>query len=171
MKNILKLVFVVALVVVCTHKVSAQTPKFAYINMQELITSMPEHDSAMVKMQKFTKDLEKGLEEMSVERNKKYEDWANNNKNWTDLVRKSKEQELQSMNERIQMFQENAQQSMEEQNAKLLQPILDKANKAVEAVAKEQGITYVLSSQALVFKSIDSKDLLPAVKQNLGIKK
>ncbi len=172
MKNILKLAFVVTLVVFCSNKASAQAQlKLAYINMQELIPSMSEYDSAMVKMQKYTKDLEKGFEELSVERNKKYEDYAANSKNWTDLVRKSKEDEITSMNQRIQMFQEQAQQNIEEEQAKLMQPVYEKANKAIEAVAKEQGITYVLNAQILQYKSVDAKDLLPQVKQHMGIKK
>jgi outer membrane protein len=170
MKTILKFVLVIAIVALCSN-VSAQTLKLAHINMQELIVSMSEYDTAMVKMQKVAKDLETELETLNVERNKKLEEYANNNKNWTDLVRQSREQELQAMSNRIQMFQEQAQESYQQENEKLMQPILEKANKAIEIVAKEQGIIYVLSSQALLYKAIDSVDLLPAVKQHMGIKK
>lgn len=172
MKTLLKLVTAVVIYTLSNGYASAQTqPKFAHINMQELIVSMAEYDSAMVKMQKITKGLEQELESMNVERNKKFEEYSTKSKDWTDLVRQSREQEIQGITSRIQQFQESAQQQIEDEQTKLMQPIYEKANKAIEAVAKEQGITYVLAAQALTYKAIDAKDLLPAVKQHLGIKK
>jgi Skp family chaperone for outer membrane proteins len=54
---------------------------------------------------------------------------------------------------------------------KLMQPIIEKANKAIETVAKEQGISLVISETVLHFKAVGTINLLPAVKQYLGIKK
>ena len=173
MKTTLKLVlFVIAVAVLCNN-VSAQTPKLAHINQDELIVSMSEYDSAVVKMQKFTKVLEDELEAMGVERNKKFEEYTTKSKDWTDLVRSSKEQELNAIGQRIQLFQEQAQESIQQEQAKLFQPVYEKANKAIEDVAKEQGITYVISAnpQILLFKAVGSTDLLPSVKQKMGIKK
>lgn len=170
MKTLLKSVFVIAAVVLCSN-VSAQALKLAHINMQELIVSMSEYDTAMVKMQKFTKTLETELETMNVERNRKLEEYTSKSKDWTELVRQSREQEITAMNQRIQLFQEQAQENYEQENAKLMQPVVEKANKAIESVAKEQGITYVLSSQALHYRAVGSTDLLPAVKKHMGITK
>ena len=170
MKTTLKLVLVIAIVAVCSN-VSAQ--KIAHINFNDLIVSMSEYDSAVVKMQKFTKVLEDELEAMGVERNKKWEEYNTKSKDWTDLVRSSKEQELTAITQRIQLFQEQAQESIQQEQAKLFQPVYEKANKAIEDVAKEQGITYVISGnpQILLFKAVGSLDLLPSVKQKMGIKK
>jgi outer membrane protein len=171
MKNTLKLAVALAVVAVCGN-VSAQTNlKIAYINMQELITTMPEYDSASVKLKKFSTELEREMELLQVEQNKKLEDYTNNSKNWTDLVRKSREDEIQAIRARIATFQEQAQESYAQKQEEFLQPVLEKANKAIEAVAKEQGITYVLNAQILHYKAIGSLDLLSAVKQYLGIKK
>ena len=171
MKTTLKLVLVIALIAF-SGKVSAQKPlKMAHINMQELVMSMPEHDSAMVQMQKVQKEIETEMESQQVEYNKKLEEYSNNEKNWTDLVRQSRAQELQSLGQRMQIFRESAQQRFEEENENLLRPILDKANKAIETVSKEQGITYVLNTQTLVYRSMDSQDIIQLVKDQLGIKK
>ena len=170
MKTTLKLVIVIAFVALCGN-VSAQNIKLAYINMSELIVSMPEYDSAMVKIQQVIKDLEEALESMNVERNIKIEDYTKNQANWTELVRQSKGDEIQSINQRIQVFQEQAQESIQQEQGKLLQPIQEKASKAIDTVAKEQNITMVFDSQVLHFKAVGTLDLLPAVKQHLGIKK
>ena len=169
MKIIKKLAIAIALVAFCGN-VSAQTLKLAHINMQELILSMPEYDTAQVKMQKVGQDLEKALEEMQVEYNRKLDEFSKNQTNWTDLVKQSKTDDLMSMQQRIQTFQEQAQQSYAQEQEKLMQPLVEKANKAIETVSKEQGVNLVFNDQALVFKAVGTLDLLPAVKQHLGIK-
>ena len=170
MKNTLKLALAVAIFALCGN-VSAQNVKLAYIDLQELVVSMPEYDSAMVKLQKFAANLENALDEMNVEYNRKYDEFTRNQENWSDLVRQSKGQELTQIGQRIQKFQEDASESYGMEQQKLTQPVLEKANKAIDTVAKEQGITMVFSSQGLLYKAAGTTDLLPAVKQHLGIKK
>jgi len=172
MKITLKLVLAIAAVALCST-ISAQNFKLAHINMEELIVSMPEYDSAMVKMQKIQNELETEVENLQVEYRRKLDDYLKNEANLTDIVKQSRQTELQNLGQRIQTFTESAQQTLEMENGKLMQPIWEKANKAVENVAKEQEVTYVFSSnpQILIYKAIGTLDLLPAVKNHLGIKK
>jgi len=172
MKTTLKLAIAIAIAVLCSN-VSAQTIKLAHINLDELIVSMSEYDSATVKLQREEKGLLQELELLNVERNRKIEDYSKNQAVWTELVKQSRAEEIQSMNQRIEMFQQQAQESLQQMQGELMQPILEKANKAIEAVAKEQGITYVLSGnpQILIYKAVGTVDLLPAAKKHLGINK
>jgi len=171
MKNTIKLVFAIATTIALCSNVSAQ--KLAHINVEELIIAMPEYDSAMVKMQKIQKDLETEVEDMQVEYRRKLDDYLKNEANLTEIVKQSRQTELQNLGQRIQTFTESAQQQLEMENGRLMQPIWEKANKAVENVAKAQGVEYVISGnpQILVFKAVGTLDLLPAVKDHLGIKK
>ena len=172
MKTTLKIVVAIAIVALCSN-VSAQTQKFAHINIEELIVSMSEYDSAQVKLQREEKGLTQELELLNVERNRKYEEFTKNQAVWTDLVKQSRADEIQSMNQRIEQFQQTAMERLQQMQGELMQPILEKANKAIEFVAKEQGITYVISGnpQILLFKAVGTTDLLPDVKKHLGIKK
>jgi len=172
MKITLKLVLAITALALCSN-ISAQTLKLAHIDMQELIEAMPEYDSAMVKMQRFVQVLEEELDLITTERNKKLEEYTKNQANWTDLVRQSRGDEITGMNQRIQVFQEQAQESIQVEQNKLMQPVIEKANKALDKVAMEQGVTYVISSntQILLFKAPGTLDLLPAVKKQLGITK
>ena len=170
MKNILKLVVFAIVIVAFSNNVSAQTNKLAYINMQELIVAMPEYDSASSKLQRTYKTMEKELEQLNVERNRKLDDYLKNRDNLTEFVRNAREEELNILGQRIQQFQQGAQESLQREEEKLLQPVYEKANKAIETVAKEKGIDYVYNSQALLYKSVGTTDLLQQVKQHLGIK-
>jgi len=172
MKTTQKIVIVIAFFAI-SGNVSAQNIKLAHINIQELILSMPEYDSAQVKLQRVEQELTKAIEELQVELNRKNDEFQRNQGIWTDLVKQSKTEELTSMYQRLQTFQQNASESYQQESDKIMQPVVEKANKAIEAVAKEQNITYVISDnpQILLFKAIGTLDLLPAVKQHMGIKK
>ena len=54
----------------------------------------------------------------------------------------------------------------------LFQPIQEKAIKAVNEVAEENGFTYILDTGAgaVVYSSPSSLDILPLVKTKLGLK-
>ena len=171
MKILIKIVFVFVIGAVCNIASAQGQLKLAHINVEDLIQSMPDYDSAMVKMQKIQKGLQDEMELLTVEYNKKLDDYNTNGKNLTDLVRQSREQELIAMNQRMAGFREGAGETMEQENAKLMQPIWEKINKAIEAVAKEQGLTYVLTAnqQVLLYKSMNSIDILSLVQKHMGI--
>jgi outer membrane protein len=109
---------------------------------------------------------------MQEELEKKYNEYLEKKDNMTDLIKKSKEEELMSLQQRIQTFQTNAQQELQKKEQELLKPIIDKAKKAIEDVCKENGYTYVFDTGtgALLYYPKDSDDILPLVKKKLGIK-
>ena len=172
MKNILKIVVISIVIAAFGNNVNAQKViKLAHIDSQALLQSMYEYDSAVVKIQAFIKDLQGEIETQQVEINRKSDEFQKNSANLTDLVRTSRQQEIAGMYQRLQEFQQNAEQSLQQEQAKIMQPVQEKATKAIEAVAKENGVTYVLEGQTLLYKAGDALDLLPLVKQHLGIKK
>jgi outer membrane protein len=150
--------------------------KFGHINSQELLSAMPETDSAQKKLEKLAKDNESALEEMTVEFNKKYEDYVqkmNDTENsMSELIRAAKEAELQEMQQRIQTFQQQAERDMQQQRMVLFQPIQEKAVAAVNDVAKENGFTYIFDTGTgvIVYSAPDAQDILPLVKAKLGLK-
>jgi len=60
---------------------------------------------------------------------------------------------------------------MGQKESQLLQPIIEKADKAIKEVGKENGYTYIfdLSRGSVVYFSEVSEDVLPLVKKKLGI--
>jgi outer membrane protein len=154
---------------------AAQNVKFGHINSDELIQSLPEYDSATVKLEKFRKELINALELMSVELNNKSDAYNKESKNYTEIVKQTKEQELVDMNKRIQEFQNNAQQQMQEKQAELFQPIMAKVDKAIKDVGKENGFVYIFTvgqgSSLLYFDDTKSTNIMPLAKAKLGVKK
>jgi outer membrane protein len=173
MKRFVGIATLAILIAFTGQNVVAQNLKFAHINSDELIQALPEFDSANVKLEKFRQELINALELMSVELNNKSDAYNKESKNLTDLVKQSKEQELMDMNRRIQEFQTNAQQQLQDKQVELLQPIYAKVDKAIKDVGKENGFMYVFDvakGSLLYFDETKSTNVLPLAKAKLGIK-
>ncbi len=174
MKRFIGIAVIIALVTLVGQKAVAQNIKFGHINSDELIQSLPEFDSANVKLEKFRKDLINALELMQVELNNKSEAYNKESKNYTDIVKQTKEQELVDMNKRIQEFQSNAQQQLQEKQSEVFQPIIAKVDKAIKDVGKENGFVYIFSigqgSSLLFFDETKSTNIMPLAKAKLGLK-
>jgi len=169
MKNIMKIIAALLLIITASG-VSAQ--KFAHINSQELLAAMPESDSAQAMIEKLAANYESQLEEMQVELNKKYDDYLNNRDSYTDLIRQTKESEISDLQSRIQQFETIATQELQTKRTELLRPILDKANGAIKNVAETNNFIYVfdISQGNPIYYSDQSVDIMPLVKEKLGLK-
>ncbi|MBN2347568.1 MAG: OmpH family outer membrane protein [Bacteroidales bacterium] len=172
MKNSIKILLTLV-VLFLGFTVQAQSQiKLGHINSQELMAAMPESDSAQKTLEATAQQIEQTMEQLQVEFNQKYETYANNLNTYTDLVRATKESELQDLQDRIQQFQQTAQQEIQKQRNKLFQPIRDKATKFINQVAEENGFTYIfdVGSGAIVYAAEGTVDILPMVKTKMGIK-
>lgn len=170
MKIVFNIICFIAAATFCSHVSAQQKPlKLAHINTQELMTSMPEYDSATVKMQKLQKQLELDLEALQTELAKKFEEYAQNSKNWTDLVRSSHERDIQTMQQNVEVARQSAQEEFGRKQEEFFQPVREKALKTISEVAQAENITYVIEAQGLLYHAPDSKDILPQVREKLGI--
>lgn len=173
MRKVLTLLVVGAIITVAGLKANAQNFKFGHINSQELLTSMPDRDSAESKLKKYTATLEAQIEELQVEFNKKYQDYIQKRATFSDAIREMKEKELQEMQQRAQEFQQAAEQDYQRVQAETMKPVIEKADAAIKKVAKANNFTYIFDTGGgiLLYYSEQSIDILPLVKKELGITK
>jgi len=173
MKKIFALTLALLALVTFTKQVNAQTtPKFAHIDSQELLSVMPERAAAKTTLENFAKQLEDRLTAMQSEFEKKYNEYLATADTLPPLIRQNSEEELSGLQQRIQNFQQNAQQQISQKENELLQPIIAKARAAIDEVANEKGYIYVfdIGTGVVLFHSAESEDILPFVKTKLGIK-
>ena len=144
--------------------------KFGYIDSGELLALMPEKKTAEDELQTFAKSLESQLGAMQAEYQQSVQDFQNNESTYTDLVKQDKIAEITGLEQRIQTFQQNAQQSLQAKEQELLEPILAKARKAIEDVATEGDYTYIFDkSVGSILYAKDSEDVLNLVRKKLGL--
>lgn len=148
-----------------------QTLKFGHISGDELIQALPEYDSAVVKLENYRQELVNALELLSVELNNKSDTYNKEEKNYTDMVKQVKQNELIDLNRRIQEFQTTAQENMQNKQIELIQPIYEKVESAIKSAAKENGFVYVFDTTTLrYFDETKSTDIAPLVRAKLGLK-
>lgn len=168
MKNILKIAVVGVALVISSFTASAQ--KVAHINLDSLITLMPESKVAQQAVQDYAKQLEQQITTMQTELQTKYEAFQKDAPNMAPIVKESKEKELNDLNQRITDFQQQAQADYQKKSADLSKPVYEKAKKAIDQVAKEAGYKYVLdTSTGLVLYSEPTEDIINPVMKKLGI--
>ncbi len=168
MKQFLTVLLLSSLFVGSVHAQNKQ--KFGHIDSQTLLEAMPERAQAEKELQEYANQLQSQLQSMTTEFESKLADYQSNELVMSDVIKQSKAEELESLNARIQKFQTDAQQSIAVKENELVQPILEKAKKAIEDVSRENGYTYVFdtSSGSLLYQP-DGDNILDLVMDNLGL--
>lgn len=161
----------VAFMAIVPATMAQKTLKLGHINSNDLMQIMPGRDSAQAKLQKEVEDLQATMKTMQSEMESRYNDYMAKESQMSDLIKQTKQRELQDMSARLEEFQKNAQQQLQEREQELLKPIIDRARKAIEDVAKEHGYTYIFDSGVgtLLYQDSSSDDIMPLVKTKLGL--
>jgi outer membrane protein len=158
----------IAIVLFIGTQVSAQT-KVAHIDVQALMTSMPEMKTAQDQMKKIQETYDKDYKNMVTEYQTKLQKYEQESATAGDALNETRTKEMQDMGNRIQQFQQTAQKELGQKEMDLIKPIMEKAQKAIQKVAKAKGVNYVLDAttgSGVLFA--EGIDLLADVKKELG---
>ncbi len=165
MKQIKTLIFI-ALLALGTFTANAQS-KIAYISTDKLISLMPETKRLDAELKKMTATYENELkaEQSRLEAKlKKYEAEASSQ---SEAENNKRREEVQLQQQKLVKAMQTAREDLAKKRNNKLKPILEKAQKAIQQVAQEQGYDYVLEASTLVVAK--GKNLLDDVKRKLGI--
>jgi len=157
----------VAIVLFTTAFAQAQV---AHINSEELVASMPATKAMQdeLKVLGHTYDTEYKAQTNALKAKlQKYQTEAQTK---TPEENEKRQQEVAEIQQKLQLYLRSAQEEIQKKEFDLLKPIIEKAQTAIQTVAKEKGIKYVLDSTPgkglIVF---EGEDLLAAVKAKLGM--
>lgn len=159
----------IAIVLFIGTQVSAQS-KVAHIDVQALMTAMPEMKVAQDQMKKIQESYDKDYKNMVTEYQTKLQKYEQESATAGDALNDTRSKEMQDMGNRIQQFQQTAQKELGQKEMDLIKPIMEKAQKAIQKVAKAKGVNYVLDATtgSGVLFAEDGIDLLADVKKELG---
>lgn len=167
MKQLKTLIATIALVL-STQFAVAQS-KVAHINVQELMTANPAMKSAEAQLKKLQETYDAEYKKMVSEYQTKLAQYEKEAATVGDAVNQTRSQEMQDFGARIQKFQETVQKTLQDKSIELQKPIMEKAQAAIQKVARAKGIQYVLDSTTgggVILA--DGPDLLADVKKELG---
>ena len=165
----MKKILAIAAMALLTLAASAQ--KLGRVNFTELYQLAPEADAAREQINAMQNEAQETFSSMVEEYQTKANQYQQKSATWTTAIKEAKEKELVDIQNRIQEFQQTISQELQQKQAELMNPIMEKAQKAVQDLAKAQGLAAVFdSSSALYFDETAVVDLTPAARKALGIK-
>ncbi len=148
----------------------ANAQKIAHVSLDSIMATMPETKVARDEVQNYLKGFEGEILTMQTELETKYKDYLEKKETMSQPVKDNKEADINQLQKRIDDFKAQAGQDIQRKQAELGAPILQKAKKAIEAVAREGGYKYVLNagtSNNGPLYSEPSDNIFDAVKKKL----
>jgi outer membrane protein len=133
--------------------------KFAKICLDNLISIMPETKIAREAAQNYLKGIDAESISMQTELETKYKDYMERQATMSDLLRKTREDELNQLQRRVEEFKQQAQIDYQLKTEELTAPIMGKVKKGIEAVAKEFGYQDVIDTS-------DQENLIFLIRSN-----
>lgn len=161
---------IVLLAIMLPTLAMAQEIKIGYINTQEVLMLMPEIKDIESQMATFNEQNTKYLQEMQAEIQNKVKAYDAEKASLSDAMRQVREEELYSMQERLQTTYQTLQQEAQTKQQTLLKPVQDRLRAAIESVGQKNNFFLVFEAEVgLLYKSPKAVDATPLVKKELGI--
>lgn len=161
---------VMALAILSASNTSAQT-KIAYIDTDVLISLMPEAIKVDAELKEYQNSLMQQGQDLQKEADDRANAFVKDSATMTPAMREIKRNEIVKLYQRLQNYEQEAQEKTNQMAQQKIGPIRTKAFEAIKTVAKEKGYGYVLdASTNTILVSPPGDDLLPSVKLKLGIK-
>ena len=165
MKNF-RTLLLIAILAFSFNTVQAQE-KIGHISTDLLISLMPETKALNTELEKLSKTYESELKAEEAKLEAKLKKYQAEQASQTDEVNKQRGVEVQQDQQNLYQASQIAREDITKKRNDKLKPILEKAKKAIDEIATEQGFMYVLEASTLIVAN--GTDLLPSVKAKLGI--
>jgi len=143
--------------------------KIGYINTDELISVMPEAEKADAELKEYQASLSQQGQDLMKELGDKDSLFVRDSAKLSPSMREIKKNELIALYQRVQNWNQQAQEMYQQEAQKKIAPLRQKAMDAIKAVAEEKKYAYILDISAVIVGP-PGDDVLPLVKSKLGVK-
>ena len=157
------------LTVALVASLSAFSQKIAHLDRAALVKSMPESVDAEAKLVVLQNDYKSAYDNLQGEYDALVQEYQTYAETWAKPILEIKVKAIQQKEQSLAEFEQTASNDLQNQQNVLYMPIIEKADKAIADVAKENGITYVIDSGLGVLLYTGGEDLLDKVKTKLAI--
>lgn len=159
-----KTLLIAAVMMLGASSMNAQA-KTAHIDVQELLSKMPEMTAAKAQLDVLSKTFDGEYSKMVTEYQTKMKKYEGEAGTAGDAENEKRAKEMQDMGQRIQQYRDSAQKQLQDKETEIVKPIMDKAKAAITKVAKTKGFQYVMDASALIVA--DGPNLFEDVKKEL----
>jgi len=149
--------------------VSAQESKVGTIDIDYILSLMPELVGVQEQVKAYQIELSDGYSEKLAQYEKALKDYRDNESLLTLMQKKTKEDSLVVMQNELGQYQQNGNQLLALRQEDFMQPLYTKVGQSLERVAEAGGYTQVLLRDNKVVYIDNRFDLTLAVLKDLGI--
>jgi len=167
MKQFLTILFISAGTFGFSNAVNAQ--KIGYISADQIIQLMPEAATVQKNLDQYQQSLYQNAQDKKAAFDESVQKFYKDSTTMSASLKEVKRTELQKQVQDLSGEDQKIQNQFEQKRQELSLPIQKKLQTAIEAVAKENGYTYVLPREALIIMP-PANDLGPLVIKKLGLK-
>lgn len=148
--------------------------KIGYASVNYILSQMPEYKAIEKQLTEYQQQLSTNLQGQLQEFQQKMGAYQQSAETMMPEIRQQKETELRDMQARIEKFQRDAEQMIQNKEAQLLQPAYEKIQKNIDMVSQENNYTHVLNSEVagvptLLYVSDESNDISLLVLKKMGV--
>ena len=122
---------------------SAQTLKVGLVDLNEIITKMPETADAEKQVGDASKKYEDEFAKLQDEMKRRLDEYQNMKEDELPAIKERKAREIQDYQTKIEQFSQEAMQHLQQMNQQLMTPVIQKVRTAVESVGKEGGYSLI----------------------------
>lgn len=140
-----------------------------HVDFNELLTTMREYKEVKSKLDALIGERDRALKKMNDEFEQRRKQYQANESSLSDYEKFLQLQELRALQARADEYAEKAEGAYQLRQRELLKPLAERAKKAIDEVAKERGLSYVLDTTdtTILFFS-GGNDISKLVQQKLG---
>lgn len=152
----------------------AQTQKIGYADTEFIFTQLPKYKQIESELKTHQSQLENTLKGKQQDLEAKYKAYTTMSATTPEAIKADKERELQTLQEGLQKFSQEAQASLQKKQQDLMAPIFDEIGKKIGEVAKENGYTFIINPQLsggvdILLYSDDQYDITNLVLKKFGV--
>lgn len=167
MKKPLILSYVLFLCIYCAN-VNAQSPKTGHLSVERVMMFMPELPVVRSEMQDFQTKINSQVQVKYEVLQSKIAEYEKMIGGLDQESKRTREKDIQNLDRDLQKYRQDAQQAATTKENKLLEPVYNRVQEAIDAVAKKKGYEQVFRADTLLYTA-NSEDIFEMVMKELGI--
>lgn len=149
---------------------TAQEATVGYLDPDPMVPALPEYAGVQKQLRDLQASNQNELQARADAFQAQVEEFQQQANTLSEEARASRAQELQKLQSELQTFAEAKEQELGAKQAELMSPLLEKVQKAIDAVAEEKNLDLVLRLPALLYAK-DGKviNITVEVAEKLGL--
>lgn len=145
----------------------ASAQKQGYLNLQELMRSLPSMEKAQKDLQAYAKPFEDAFTTMKKDYETKVTAFQRDQKTLSEAVLEVKYGEIQDLQTRMTKYQQDTEEKLQKKESELMAPIYQSIDKAIKDYGAANGYDFIYTAEALLFAK-DSDNLTNALTTKMG---